>query len=167
MSAHRPRLLKKSPARRLPSDTPAPVTKGVKALGRAGASEYSFPPLLSWRFKKWAPCCAAPSTNTANGAVPRTAANKRGKSLSDLFFRAIRAQDKVRKLMRPPPKQGQNQKARLSEEQIKDVLCLWSNGVRKIAIASMTSLSPTSVYNIINRYKLVGGRVTHIKRETE
>lgn len=87
--------------------------------------------------------------------------------MSDLFFRAIRAQDKVRKLMRPPPKQGQNQKARLSDKQIKDVLGLWSNGVRKIAIASMTSLSPTSVYNIINRYQVVDGRVTHIDRDME
>lgn len=90
---------------------------------------------------------------------------KKGESLSDLFFRAIKAQDKVRKIMRPPPKQGQNQKARLSEQQIKDVLGLWGDGVRKVAIASITSLSQTSVYNIINRYQVVDGRVTHIDRD--
>ena len=168
MSANRPRLLKKSPVRRLPTDKPA-QTKGVKALGRAGASEHSFPPVLSLAVKKWAPCCAAPSTNTANGAVPRTLVTKGKKSLSDLFFRAIRAQDKVCKLMRPPRKQGQNQQFHraLTEQQIEDVLKLWSDGVRKVAIASITSLAPNSVYNIINRYELVDGRVTHIKREIE
>ena len=52
MSAHRSQhcLLQIGPARRLPSDTPA-QSKGVKALGRAGASEYSLPPPLSWRLK--------------------------------------------------------------------------------------------------------------------
>ena len=89
--------------------------------------------------------------------------------MSDLFYRAIKAQDKAQLLMRPPRKQGQNQQFHraLTEQQIEDVLKLWSDGVRKVAIASITSLAPNSVYNIINRYELVDGRVTHIKREIE
>lgn len=89
--------------------------------------------------------------------------------MSDLFYRAIKAQDKARQLMRPRPKQGQNQQFHraLTEQQIEDVLKLWADGVRKVAIASITSLAQNSVYNIINRYDLVDGRVTHIKREIE
>ena len=164
MSAHRPRLLKKSPARRLPSDTPAPTTKGVKALGRAGASEYSFRHSSPGGLKN-GHHEVRPHTQTPRMVPSPAPHRKKGESLSDLFFRAIKAQDKVRKIMRPPPKQGQNQKARVSEQQIKDVLGLWGDGGRKVAIASITSLSPTSVYNIINRYQVVDGRVTHIDRD--
>mgnify|MGYP005685735581 CR=1 FL=1 len=89
--------------------------------------------------------------------------------MSDLFYRAIKAQDKAQQLMRPPRKQGQNKQFHraLTEQQIEDVLKLWADGVRKVSIASITSVTQNSVYNIINRYELVDGRVTHIKRDIE
>jgi DNA invertase Pin-like site-specific DNA recombinase len=89
--------------------------------------------------------------------------------MSDLFYRAIKAQDNARRLIKPMPKQGQNRQFHraLTEQQIEEVLSLWADGVRKVAIASMTSLAPNSVYNIINRYKLVDGEVTHRKRGIE
>ena len=89
--------------------------------------------------------------------------------MSDLFYRAIKAQDKAQLLIRPRPRQGRNKQFHraLTEQQIEDVLKLWADGVRKVAIASMTSLTRNSVYNIINRYELVNGEVTHRKRGIE
>lgn len=89
--------------------------------------------------------------------------------MSDLFYRAIKAQDKARRLIEPMPKQGKNRQFHraLTEQQIEEVLSLWADGVRKVSIARITSLAQNSVYNIINRYKLVDGEVTHRKRGIE
>ena len=89
--------------------------------------------------------------------------------MSDLFFRAIRAQKQARHIMSPKTQRASNRQFHraLTDDQIKNVLALWSQGIRKVSIADATALPQSTVYNVINRYEITDGLVKKIKRDIE
>jgi len=89
--------------------------------------------------------------------------------MSDLFFRAIKAQRQAKHLMSPKTQRASNRQFHraLTDEQIRIVLKLWHSGMRKVAIANATALNQSTVYNVINRYQITDGQVKKIKREIE
>ena len=89
--------------------------------------------------------------------------------MSDLFFRAIKAQRQAKHLMSPKTKRSGNRQFHraLTDAQIRIVLNLWHGGMRKVAIADATALNQSAVYNVINRYEITDGQVKKIKRDIE
>lgn len=89
--------------------------------------------------------------------------------MSDLFFRAIKAQRQAKHLMSPKTKRAGNRQFHraLTDDQISSVLKLWHSGMRKVAIADATALNQSTVYNVINRYEITDGQVKKIKRDIE
>ena len=87
--------------------------------------------------------------------------------MSDLFFRAIKAQKQAKHLMSPKTTRSSNRQFHraLTDEQIGIVLKLWRGGMRKVAIAQATALNQSTVYNVINRYEIADGQVKKIKRD--
>ena len=91
--------------------------------------------------------------------------------MSDLFYRAIKAQRETAHIEKPRvrPVRSRTYERTLTDDQIINVLSLWADatGMRKHAIAAKTGLSQSTVSNVIRRYEFVDGRVTHIKRDIE